>query len=219
MNSTDPPNAPPKADESVYGYSHPELNESHDYLLPGLTGLLAKVVGKDDPLFEVGSGNGSVANVLSQRGYSVIGVEPSGEGVANANKAYPHLKIAEGSGYDDLAAQYGTYKVVFSLEVIEHVYAPRVFAKCCFDLVEPGGHLILSTPYHGYLKNLALALTGKFDSHFTALWDHGHIKFWSVQTLSELLEEAGFDIVETVRVGRIPPLAKSMFLLARKPGA
>jgi 2-polyprenyl-6-hydroxyphenyl methylase/3-demethylubiquinone-9 3-methyltransferase len=75
---------------------------------------------------------------------------------------------------------------------------------------------VLSTPYHGYLKNLALAVSGKMDAHFTALWDHGHIKFWSRATLATLLREAGFSRVEFLRVGRIPPLAKSMIAVARK---
>lgn len=76
---------------------------------------------------------------------------------------------------------------------------------------------MVSTPYHGYWKNLALALTGRMDSHFTALWDHGHIKFWSKRTLDELLREAGFVEVEFLRLGRVPPLAKSMMALAKKP--
>lgn len=76
---------------------------------------------------------------------------------------------------------------------------------------------MISTPYHGYWKNLALALAGKMDDHFTALWDHGHIKFWSVRTLDALLEEAGFVDVCFERVGRVPALAKSMVAVARKP--
>ena len=76
---------------------------------------------------------------------------------------------------------------------------------------------IISTPYHGYWKNLALAITGKMDAHFTALWDHGHIKFWSMKTLSELLYEAGFVNIRFERVGRIPPLAKSMIAVAYRP--
>jgi 2-polyprenyl-6-hydroxyphenyl methylase/3-demethylubiquinone-9 3-methyltransferase len=86
-----------------------------------------------------------------------------------------------------------------------------------FDLCERGGTVVFSTPYHGYLKNVALALSGKVDRHFTALWDHGHIKFWSCSTLSTLLEEAGFETPRYLRVGRIPPLAKSMIAIAHKP--
>jgi 2-polyprenyl-6-hydroxyphenyl methylase/3-demethylubiquinone-9 3-methyltransferase len=54
------------------------------------------------------------------------------------------------------------------------------------------------------------------DAHFTALWDHGHIKFWSIPTLTTLLKEAGFKRVRFLRVGRIPSLAKSMIAIALK---
>ncbi|MBX3435495.1 MAG: methyltransferase domain-containing protein [Pirellulales bacterium] len=105
---------------------------------------------------------------------------------------------------------------MISLEVVEHVYAPRDYAATLFSLVEPGGIAIVSTPYHGYLKNLALAATGAMDRHFTALWDHGHIKFWSIATLTQLLEEAGFARVRFLRVGRFAPLAKSMIAVAER---
>ena len=108
------------------------------------------------------------------------------------------------------------FPIVISLEVVEHVYAPRDYAATLLSLVEPGGVAIVSTPYHGYLKNLALALAGAMDRHFTALWDHGHIKFWSMSTLEQLLREAGFGSIEFHRVGRIPQLAKSMIAVARR---
>ncbi len=75
----------------------------------------------------------------------------------------------------------------------------------------------MSTPDHGYLKNLVLAVTGKMDAHFHALWDHGHIKFRSIPTLTTLLTEAGFETPRFERVGRVPPLAKSMIAIARRP--
>ncbi|GGC23871.1 hypothetical protein GCM10011363_45530 [Marivita lacus] len=109
--------------------------------------------------------------------------------------------------------------MAISLEVVEHIYAPRDYARTLFDPVEPGGNAIVSTPYHGYLKNLAPALTGKMDRHFTAGWDHGHIKFWSIATLTQLLTEAGFEHIRFRRVGRVPQLAKSMIAIARKPAA
>ena len=59
-------------------------------------------------------------------------------------------------------------------------------------------------------------LRRKSDAHWTALWDGGHIKFWSQATLKQLLNESGFSSVEFVNVGRIPCLAKSMVAIARK---
>ena len=30
------------------------------------------------------------------------------------------------------------------------------------------------------ISNLLISIFGKFDDHFNPLWEHGHIKFWSV---------------------------------------
>jgi 2-polyprenyl-3-methyl-5-hydroxy-6-metoxy-1,4-benzoquinol methylase len=206
---------------SGYQWIDAELSRSHDYLLPTVIRELDRLI-KDrrvarKKIFELGCGNGSVSNLLAQQGWSVTGVDPSREGIAQANAKYPDLKLFEGSAYDDLVGLYGNYPIVTSLEVVEHVYSPRRYAATLFSLLEPGGTAIVSTPYHGYWKNLAMALTGKMDAHFTALWDHGHIKFWSIDTLGRLLREAGFVNLRFERVGRVPPLAKSMIAFARKP--
>ena len=201
-----------------YRYANGEVNCSHAYLMPAVRGELARLETKEKRLFDLGCGNGSVGAKLARDGWSVTGVDPSTEGITQAKINHPDLKLNTGSAYDDLAAIHGRFPVVISLEVVEHVYAPRDYARTLADLLEPGGTAIISTPYHGYWKNLALALTGKMDAHFTALWDHGHIKFWSVRTLSALLEEAGLTEIRFLRVGRVPILAKSMIAIARKPG-
>jgi 2-polyprenyl-3-methyl-5-hydroxy-6-metoxy-1,4-benzoquinol methylase len=202
-------------DFTGYRYRDAALNPSHGYLLPAVKTILAAETHRKR-LFEIGCGNGSVAHELAGLGFDVTGIEPSDEGIHQAWENYPGLKLFPGSAYDDLAARYGRYPLAVSLEVVEHLYYPRRFAATLFELLEPGGLAIVSTPYHGYWKNLALAATGKMDRHFTALWDGGHIKFWSMATLSRLLEEAGFADIAFLRVGRVPCLAKSMIALARK---
>lgn len=203
-----------------YLYSGGELNVSHRYLLPAVIDILNSVCGEGDRrIFELGCGNGSVANTLTDQGFDITGVDPSTQAVYYATSCYPSLKIFQDSAYEDLPARYGTYPTVLSLEVIEHIYFPRQFASVVYNLLIPGGTAVISTPYHGYLKNLLLSVSGKMDAHFTALWDHGHIKFWSMKTLQSLLYEAGFESVSFLRVGRIPSLAKSMIAIAKKPNA
>ena len=73
----------------------------------------------------------------------------------------------------------------------------------------------MSTPYHGYLKNLALAMTGKLDGHFSVLWDGGHIKFFSRATLERMLTDQGFEVLAFAGAGRLPLLWKSMLVNAR----
>jgi hypothetical protein len=72
---------------------------------------------------------------------------------------------------------------------------------------------VLTTPYHGRAKNVALALLC-FDKHFAVNGDH--IRFYTDAALRSSLERAGF-VVERVRhFGRFWPLSAGVFVSARK---
>ncbi len=116
---------------------------------------------------------------------------------------------------EDLDNALPPFDVVISTEVVEHCYAPRLWAAAAYASLKPGGLFLCSTPYHGYLKNCALALTGKLDAHFTALWEGGHIKFWSRRSLAQLLSEAGFVELRFAGAGRLPWTWKSMLMAGR----
>ena len=199
-----------------YQYNSSEPAWQNQYLLDPLEKIVLSENLDDKRIFEVGCGNGTTANMLYAHGFEITAIDPSKSGIKQAKSGYPHIKFEEGSAYDDLANQYGTFPIVVSLEVVEHVFSPRKYSKTVYELLQPGGVAIISTPYHGYFKNLVIAITGKFDSHVSPLWDGGHIKFWSQKTLRSLLEEAGFTSIDFIRVGRIPILAKSMIAIARK---
>ena len=102
------------------------------------------------------------------------------------------------------------FLTVISMEVIAHLYSPRTFAAFVRSILEAngGGRFILTTPYHGYLKNLSIAL-----------WEGGHIKFWSRRTLAILLREAGFRNMAFTGAGRIPYLWRHMVFSAETPAA
>lgn len=195
------------------------INESHACLVPEILRLLDSVEWMGPRrVFDLGCGEGGIAAQLAEHGYDVTGVDPSGESLEKARQAAPGLKFFIGSCYDDLAGRYGRFQVVLAVEVVEHVLSPAKFAACVFSLLEDEGMAIITTPYHGYLKNLAISVVNGWDAHFTALWEGGHIKFWSARTLRELLLGAGFSHVRFRRCGRIPPLAKSLVVTARRNG-
>jgi 2-polyprenyl-3-methyl-5-hydroxy-6-metoxy-1,4-benzoquinol methylase len=168
---------------------------------------------------DLGCGNGAVLAQFLNYGFDLHGLEISHSGLEQGQKAYPGIQFSYADLTSDLSSHplAGKCDVVISTEVVEHVFLPRIFATNCIRMLKPRGRFIVSTPYHGYLKNVALASTGKLDRHFTALWDFGHIKFWSRRTLTQLLKESGFRLERFRGIGRVPFLWKTMVLVARKP--
>lgn len=208
----------PSSRLNEYHYQPGHFPHTAGYLCPAVFAEFDRfnLPAGDRRVIEVGCGNGALAHELARRGWAVTGIDPSESGIAEAKKGGPGASHVA-SAYDDLAGRFGTFPAVVSLEVVEHVYDPRTYARTVFDLLIPGGVAIVSTPYHGYWKNLAIPLRGKFDSHHAPLWDHGHIKFWSVATLGGLLRGTGFEVLRFHRLGRNPALAKSMVAVARRP--
>jgi 2-polyprenyl-3-methyl-5-hydroxy-6-metoxy-1,4-benzoquinol methylase len=196
-----------------YGYHSGEPCCTHAYLLPAVVRALGAPSG---PVLDIGCGNGAVARSLISLGHDVYGVDASESGVAEANASHPGGRffvadVQSGRLPDALPRQFAA---VLSTEVIEHLYDPRGMLDFARSVLVPGGRLIVSTPYHGYLKDLVLAMTGKLDAHHTVLWDGGHIKFFSRKTLEQMLSEQGFTPTRFEGAGRIPYLWKSMVVTA-----
>ena len=198
-----------------YSWKHSGPTRAHGHYLKPVIDLLP--AGEKLHIADLGCGNGYLASVLAAMGHTVVAVDSSREGIEIARSAFPAVSFHCLSLYDDLPGVIGTgFGVVVASEVIEHLYDPRRFLSNAFQLLKPGGTLILSTPYHGYLKNLALSVSGKLDRHFTVDWDCGHIKFFSVPTLSQMVQTQGYRNLHFRFAGRLPYLWKSMLLRAEK---
>ena len=168
-------------------------------------------------VLDLGCGNGAFCSALVQAGFETVGCDPSSEGIRLAAQAVPAATFKQ-IGVDDDPSPLGKeFDVVISTEVVEHLVIPQRLPHFAFAVLRPGGLFILSTPYHGYLKNLLISLCDKWDTHLTPFWDGGHIKFWSRRTLTRLVELVGFRVVDFIGTGRIPFLWKSMILVAEKP--
>ena len=200
-----------------YTYRSTDPSHTSAYLQDAVLDAVRAHAAPHAKVLDAGCGNGWFSQRLNQAGFSVAAIDSSTSGIQQGVRGGNEIDYRVGSVYDDLLASFGgKFDVVVALEVVEHLYDPRFFVRRVRDVLNDRGVFVLSTPYHGYLKNLALAVSGKLDAHFSALWDGGHIKFWSRRTLSALLEEAGFEFVEFRGAGRLPFLWKSMIVVARK---
>lgn len=201
-------------DYQDYGFPDEGLSHAHQYLLPALLPML----DKQQKILDLGCGNGALAIKLIGCGYNVYGMDASEEGIKIARTRYPNQFFVQNLSEKKLPTGLDNtvFSTLISTEVIEHLYDPKEFIAFCKHILSNQKHntLIISTPYHGYLKNLALAIFNQSDKHYNPLWSGGHIKFWSRKTLGNLLESFGFEIVEFKGCGRFPFFWKSMLIKA-----
>jgi 2-polyprenyl-3-methyl-5-hydroxy-6-metoxy-1,4-benzoquinol methylase len=208
-------NSAPDRHLPEFHYDSAEAAHTEKYLWRHLIALCAQLRARR--IIDIGCGNGALCRELARRGYDVIGCEPSADGLRFAQSSAPGLVFHRLAVDDDPGAIGNeSFDVAIATEVIEHLLRPRNLPRFAKQLLRPGGHLIISTPYHGYVKNVVLALTNKWDTHLNPFWEGGHIKIWSRRTLSQLLNESGFEVVRFIGAGRLPLLWKSMIIVAQK---
>lgn len=190
--------------------------ESQNYLLPPVLATLERHGASS--VLDLGCGNGAMTARLAAHGLRVQGCDGSRSGIDAARRAFPHIEFSEQDLNEALdTSLQGRFDAVVSTEVIEHLLLPRKLMDAARFALRPGGLFVVTTPFHGYWKNLALAVSGKFDAHWHPLRDFGHVKFFSRPTLTSLFHEYGFDGITFTTVGRVPALARSMIVSGTLP--
>jgi 2-polyprenyl-3-methyl-5-hydroxy-6-metoxy-1,4-benzoquinol methylase len=197
-----------------YGWKSANEACSHSYLLPMAVGICRKHGTKR--LLDIGTGNGHALHTWKQEGWEVSAMEPDAEGYEFAKQISGADVRRLGVGDPMPEEWFEAFDTVVSLEVVEHLFNPHQLVKTAAGVLRPGGIAVISTPYHGYLKNLLLSLANKWDFHHHPLRLGGHIKFWSQSTLQKLFEKGPFRLVEFHGAGRMPYLWKSMFMVFEK---
>ncbi len=176
---------------------------------------------KPSSVLEVGAGMGMLGDAISRMGIRYVGVEPEAAQLDLCRQRYPGLNVIEGSCYEPPERyDLGEFDLVFSTDVIEHIFLPRRLVSFKKAHIKLGGHVLTCTPEFGsYGKNILYSIFNKWDMVHSPLWDGGHIKFFSRRWMRHIFEEYGFVDFRwaTVRNVNIPILPMSMICICRRP--
>lgn len=111
-------------------YVQPGLRGCHSYVLPDLLKLCSGLRA-GTRMLDVGCGNGSIATELVKRGFKVTGIDMAEAGIRIARASCPeaHFEVlpADSQLLENLGEK--PFDVVYSLEVIEHLYDPRNYLE------------------------------------------------------------------------------------------
>lgn len=142
-------------------------------------------------ILDVGCGRGAISAALAPYG-TITGVDIVESAIVIARELFPELDFRRASVEDLNRTQAGSFDVVVSTEVIEHVPADEQlgFLNAIADALTPGGHVVLTTP-RGELH----------DTWRTSINSEQPIEDWLTESeLGALFERAGLTVVDRRRV-------------------
>ena len=131
-------------------------------------------------MLDAGCGTGQMTKLLEQYG-EAVGLEIAPEAIEFAQKRGVK-NLIQGSITDPPFAA-GSFDLVLSLDVIEHVDNDVQIIDSLFDIVKPGGHLIVTVPA------------------FKSLWSqhdeiNHHKRRYRVKEVERMLGDAGFVVTQ-----------------------
>ena len=169
--------------------------------------FLLSAVRPGDRALDLGCGAGEFTALLAEAGAHPLGVDVAEAALVRARSRHPELDFGLVPIDGPLPFEDGSFDIVWSSEVIEHVADTARWLSEVRRVLGPGGRLLLTTPSHGRLR-VALGGVERFSE---PLGDHLHL--YTRASLQSLLQEFGFDDV-SVRAAAGPPLLRRL-LLAR----
>ena len=172
---------------------------------PRRRALLLAEARPGERVLDLGCGAGRFVAALRVHGAQAVGVEIAAAALerARANAPGADLRLAEPAG--SLPLEAGSVDLVWCSEVLEHIADTAHALSEIRRVLRTGGRLLVTTPYHGRLRNVAIALA-RFEAHFDPLGQH--LRFYTRRSLRATLAAFAFDDVR-VRAFGGPPLLRT----------
>lgn len=130
------------------------------------------------PIFDIGGGNGVVAQHLSNAGFDVIVVEPD---VAGAVRARARGLSVIAAAFQDIQVSAGSVPAAGLFDVLEHIPEETETLRALADAIQPGGRLYISVPAYD-------VLWADEDVH------SGHCRRYTLERLCRVVRAAGFRV-------------------------
>ena len=160
---------------------------------------LARFVGSLGPsqhALDLGCGDGRTSVLIETK--QLILADVSEVALARAQARLPGTATVLLEPERKLALKDNAFDLVVCTETIEHVRDVQLLLSEVRRVLRPGGRLAVSAPWHGRLLGLDLLIRG-FERHFDP--QSAHVRFFTMRSITELLDALGFDVQRAERRG------------------
>ena len=134
-------------------------------------------------IIDIGCGSGSMLDVLANFG-DVLGVDDNEAALGFAGEnGFSNIKRVDAAHLSKEFDFINKFDLTTCLDVIEHVDDDRLFLKEIFQILKPGGHVLITVPAYNFL----------WSEHDEAL---NHKRRYMASELHRKLNDAGFEVIK-----------------------
>jgi 2-polyprenyl-3-methyl-5-hydroxy-6-metoxy-1,4-benzoquinol methylase len=165
--------------------------------------FVSKHISGRERVLDVGCGEGDFSAAIAAAGARSLGIEVAEEPLRRGRARHPGLDFQRVPATGAWPLRDASFDLVWAGEVLEHVADTARWFSEVRRVLRPGGRLLISTPDHGPLSVLRMALSpAAFGARFDPLADH--VRFYTRRTLASLLAEFAFEQIEVSGAGGVP---------------
>jgi SAM-dependent methyltransferase len=158
-------------------------------------GILEELLEENErSLLEIGSGPGHFLAIGKERGWKVVGFEPSTLACEHSRKS--GVETINGPFDESLAREWGPFDVVYMNDVLEHLPDPVSTLRSVTEVLNPQGLLFIISP-NDY-SPLQRILRESFDFGPYWLAPPQHLSYFNFESVERLLDRLGFDVVDAL---------------------
>lgn len=168
---------------------------------------ILRLVGERRRVLEIGAGPGSITRLLQEHGKCLVtAIELDADAIECLSQFCEHVYQCDlnQAGWTEIVVVEGKFQVVVAADVLEHLYDPLMTLRGMKSVLTDDGCIVISLPHIGHQSVLASIAAGNFEYHDWGLLDRTHIRFFGINSMQQLMEDAGLKIVSAEFLVRAP---------------
>lgn len=159
-----------------------------------------RMVGWNQRVLELGAASGHVTRALLAQNCRVTAIEYEADAAAGLRDIAERVVVGDLNDPAVLAPFSAEFDVVLAGDVLEHLLDPQAVLNRMARLIVPTGRIVVSLPNIAHADVKLSLLRGQFNYTPWGLLDRTHVRFFTLNSVRDLVKKAGLQIVALERV-------------------
>lgn len=162
--------------------------------------LIRLIPPQAERILEVGCAGGQTGKALREKGFQeIIGIEVNEEVAKIGRPHYDQLIIGDIEKIN-LPFEKDHFDCILYGDVLEHLINPWQVLKGHRAFLKKGGAIICSIPNIKHYRIIKkLVFKGKWEYTEDGIMDRTHLRFFTLDSIRTMLDEAGFEIKDLIK--------------------